>query len=100
MPFAVTPTIQREINAIIDTISPDLGLVDIYLIAKKVQARHPADNVALEDIVAAVIDRARADGLPMEFNPRHTLNGEDVVDRIDLLEEDPMIRSETVSSAA
>ena len=100
MPFTVTSAIQREINAIIDTMGPGCGLVDIYMTARKVQDRHQGDNVALEDIVTAVIARARADGLPMEFNPRRLLSGEDVVDVVDLLEEDPMIMPETVSSAA
>jgi hypothetical protein len=98
MPFKVTPAIQCEINAIIDTMSSGYGLVDIYMTATKVQDRHRGDNVALEDIVTAVIARARADGLPMEFNPRPLDEAFD--DGVDFLQEDPMIRSETVSYAA
>jgi hypothetical protein len=100
MPFTVTSAIQCEINTIIDTISPGCGLVDIYMTARKVQNLHAADNVALEDIVTAVIARAQANGLPMEFDPRRLLNGDDVVDVVDLLEEDPMIMPETIIAAA
>lgn len=69
MPLYMTPSILIEIERAVKRAENDGGILSVYAVAKWVQALHPEDNVALEDVITALVKRAKHTCLGLLFDP-------------------------------
>lgn len=69
MKFHLTPLLVEAVESELDRAEKDNAILDVYGLAAKIQAAHPAENVALEDIVSALLV-GRAGIGAIEFAPR------------------------------
>lgn len=69
MKINLTEKFRQAIAAELDRASQESGILDIYGVATKLQAQHPDENIAWEDVVQALL-AGRADIRAIEFAER------------------------------
>jgi hypothetical protein len=86
--FDLTLAMRLEIAKIVNKAADSREVLDVYLAACMVQGKHPAANVAIEDIVAAFISAAVGRSVVMELDERialaEDLRMESGINRFDL----------------
>jgi hypothetical protein len=65
-PFSIK--LQNDVLAAVQTVANCGGILDISTLAEQVRQRNEAENVALEDILQALLQQARWLNLPIEFS--------------------------------
>jgi hypothetical protein len=63
------PTLVATVRQILENVEQNDGILDAYAAAEAVQRAHPNENVALEDIMEALLT-GRGDIRAIEFTPR------------------------------
>ena len=63
------PTLVATIRQILESVEQADGILDAYAAAEAVQRSHPEENIALEDIIEALLT-GRGDVRAIEFTPR------------------------------
>ena len=51
----LTPLLVKAVESELDLAEKDNVMLDVYGVAGKIQAAHPSENVAVEDIVSALL---------------------------------------------
>jgi hypothetical protein len=69
MKFHLSPPLAKAVESALDRAEKDNAILDVYGLAGKIQAAHPDENVALEDIVNALLVGRGGIGA-IEFAPR------------------------------
>jgi len=68
MPFKVTQAIRNAVFERVQNAEANGRYIHVYEAAQAVQDSHPAENVALEDIVATFVDCASGKSLALELS--------------------------------
>ena len=68
MPFPISTTIQTAIGRKIQQVEANGRFLNVYLAAQEIQDQHPRENIALEDIVAGIVDRASGRSLGLDLS--------------------------------
>jgi hypothetical protein len=68
MPFQIPQIIRDAVFERVQAAEGDGRYVNVYEAAQAVQDLHPAENVALEDIVAAFVEYASGRSLALELS--------------------------------
>lgn len=63
-----SPTLKDAIRAVLERTEQEAGILDAYAAAATIQKQLPEENVALEDIIAALF-RGRGSIRAIEFSP-------------------------------
>lgn len=69
MKINLSPLLTTAVESELDRAEKENAILDVYGLADKIQAAHPSENVALEDIVAALL-AGRGGISAIEFSPR------------------------------
>lgn len=64
---SISPLLMARISSAITAALKTADPINVIEIAARVQNENPGENVALEDIQSAVLDRAQATGKPIIF---------------------------------
>src|SRR5262245_48625266 len=63
-----SPTLRNAIREVLERVERDNGILDAYAAAIRIQKELPDENVALEDIISALL-RGRGGIQAIEFTP-------------------------------
>lgn len=63
-----SPTLKDAIRDVLERTEQETGILDAYAAAADIQKEHPQENVALEDIISALL-RGRGSIQAIEFIP-------------------------------
>lgn len=69
MKIRLSPLLTKAVESELDRAEQENAILDVYWLADKIQAAHPGENVAVEDIVAALLAGRGGIGA-IEFTPR------------------------------
>ena len=69
MKIMLSDTLRDAIRRTLDEVEKSQGILDAYRAAQDIQKAHPRENVALEDIMAAMMT-GRGSIQAIEFDPR------------------------------
>lgn len=68
MNIYLSPTLKDAIREVLERTERDNGILDAYAAAARIQSELPNENVALEDIISALL-RGRGAIQAIEFSP-------------------------------
>jgi hypothetical protein len=86
MKIAISNNLRDAIRTVLEDVERNEGILDAYKAAEDIQEAYPEENVALEDIIAALMT-GRGSIQAIEFSPRNTLI--EIVYRVADEESDP-----------
>jgi hypothetical protein len=72
MKIAISNNLRDAIRTVLEDVERNEGILDAYKAAENIQKAYPEENVALEDIIAALMS-GRGSIQAIEFNPRNTV---------------------------
>jgi hypothetical protein len=72
MQIAISNNLRDTIRTVLEDVERNEGILDAYKAAEDIQTAYPEENVALEDIIAALMT-GRGSIQAIEFNPRNTV---------------------------
>lgn len=68
MPFPISATIQTAIGRKVQQVEANGRFLNVYLAAQEIQDQHPRENIALEDIVAGIVECASGRSLGLDLS--------------------------------
>jgi len=69
MKITLSTTLRDAIRKVLDDVERNNGILDAYQAAQDIQKAYPEENIALEDIMSAMLS-GRGSIQAIEFNPR------------------------------